>query len=254
MERDCGEGRGLMITAKLRVKRLLTALVVLPLWACSSTPSFNDAATIPVAWLINGLKCELSGFYVEHASYGIPALQIDARKLTSIDLTLKVVNTRDAGLSGKSAAVLPFAGGTLVPSLNLGVKSTETITTTASFTMQQLATQQLDCTGLKLAANNLGLRKWLTDYFREQTQIVRGEPGVALSTVVLDTSFGVALSGGAKADLLFFPVSATASASATRDDIQSIKITFRGPYAKDAERPSGGGPVHHFRGVPRSRD
>jgi hypothetical protein len=242
-----------MLQAMSRVKKLLLPILLGPLVSCAEMPNFNDAATIPVAEVINGLKCELSGFYIEHAQYRIAALQIDPRKLTSIDLTLKVVNGREAGIGGK-AGVIPFAGGGLTPSLNFGVKSTETITTTASFTMQQIVTNQLDCKGLKLAATNLGLRKWLTDYFEEQTRIVKGEPGVALAAVVLETSFGVSMSGGARADVVFYPVSATASATAARDDIQSLRIIFRGPYAKDAERPDNGGPVPYFRSVPRRTD
>lgn len=244
-----------MLQAISRFKNLLLPLFIGPLASCAEMPNFNGAATIPVAEVINGLKCELSGFYIEHAKYQIAALQIDPRKLTSIDLTLKVVNGREAGIGGK-AGLIPFAGGGLTPSLNFGVQSTETITTTASFTMQQIVTNQLDCKGLKLAATDLGLRKWLTDYFEEQTRIVKGEPGVALATVVLETSFGVSLSGGARADVIFYPVSATASAAAGRDDIQSLKITFRGPYAKDVERSNNGnGPVPYFRSIgPRRSD
>lgn len=245
-------GFELMLQAIKRARIWLLPVLIGPLVSCAGTPNFNDAATIPVSDVINGLKCELSGFYVEHARYQIAALQIDPRKLTSIDLTLKVVNGREAGVSGK-AAVIPFAGGGLTPSLNFGVKSTETITTTASFTMQQIVTNELDCKGLKLATTDLGLRRWLSDYFQEQTRIVKGEPGVALATVVLETSFGVSLSGGAKADVVFYPVSATASAAAARDDIQALKITFRGAYSKDAERPNNGsGP--YFRGLPRRED
>jgi hypothetical protein len=214
------------------------------LGACAGSLSYQGAPSIPVAAILNGLKCELSGFYAKHKDYPIRALQLDPRKTSSIDLSLKVMNGSEAGVNGK-AGVLPFLGGSLVPSLSFGVENSQTIATTVSFDLEQKATKQLDCAGIKLAEKGLGLREWLEDYFLEQANVAAGEPRVGLSTVVLETNFGVSYSGGVRGDLQFHPVQLTASASASRQDIQALKITFRGAFTKRQEYSDT--PPHYFR-------
>jgi hypothetical protein len=234
----------------MRVLRLFASFAAMScgsllLSACAGSLSYQGAPSIPVAAILNGLKCELSGFYAKHKAYRIQALRLDPNKPATVELSLKVVSGSEADANVK-AGVLPFGGGTILPSFNLGVENSQTITTTVSFDMEQQAAAQLDCTTIEIAEKGLALRDWLEQYFEEQAKIVKGAPGVGLATVVLDTNFGVTFSAGARADLQFHPVQATASAAATRQDIQSLRITFRGPFTKPPEYGKKEPDVRHY--------
>jgi hypothetical protein len=214
--------------------------------ACAGGLTYQGAPTIPVAAILNGLKCELSGFYTKHKDYQIRALQLDPDKPSTVDLSLKVVSGNEAGL-GIETGVLPFLGASFGPSFSFGVENSQTITTTVTFDMQQKAARQLDCRNIAIAVRGLALRDWLEQYFKDQANIVKGEPGVGLGTVVLDTNFGVTISAGFKGDLQFHPVQLATSAAAARQDIQSLRITFRGPFTKAPEYGKGDVVLpHHY--------
>lgn len=216
-------------------------LLVLPLSACVNLPP--DLATtelIPASAIINGIKCELNALYLNHGNKnGI--IGLSPNYMSTIDITLKVVVSNDVKISAKY--VLPFTSIGVTPELGASSRQAVTITQTSTYIMEQGAQKALNCAAAgSTKLNGMGLRSWLAQNLADQKAIIVGDPKVGLVTTSVETAFGVTNTGsaGVGVGLNFVPLTVTPSVAATREDVQSLKIIFRGRAAPSATSPNLG--------------
>lgn len=167
----------------------------------------------------------------------VAAFQIDPAQVADVELTLKTTTQRGAGVS----AVLAFAGASVVPAIGASVQESETLTGTTTFFLQQrLEPKQVSCVGLPGDRPGIGLSDWLKAKFDTEDKIRAGSPRAGLRSLVATTDFGVKRDVEGKVS--FVPLNVTPSAFYSNDDVQSLKITFRGHHANPEARERVGGP------------
>lgn len=206
---------------------------------CSKPYRFVDAPKVPEAEVINGLKCEIASFLAwakQQKRTGRVFFSLDPAQVADVELTLKTTTQSGAGVS----AVFAFAGGTVVPTIGASVQESETLTGTTSFYLQQrLEPQQVSCVGLPGDRPGVGLFEWLKAKFETEDKIRAGSPRAGLRSLVATTDFGVKRDIEGKVS--FVPLSVTPSAFYSSDDVQSLKVTFRGHHASPGAREQVGG-------------
>jgi len=207
---------------------------------CGKPYRFVDAPTVPEADVINGLKCEIATFLAwakQQKRPGRVFFSLDPAQVADVELTLKTTTQRGAGVS----AVLAFAGGSIVPAIGASVQESETLTGTTSFFLQQrLEPKQVSCIGLPGDRPGIGLFDWLKAKFETEDTIRAGSPRAGLRSLVATTDFGVKRDVEGKVS--FVPLSVTPSAFYSSDDVQSLKVTFRGHHASPGAPERAGGP------------
>lgn len=190
------------------------------------TPDIAGVDLVPASAIINGIKCELNDFYRAHVSKANEALTLSPDYMSNVEISLKIVASSTAQMSAK--AVIPLSAVSFGPELGGSVNRSTTVTQTSTYLMRQHAEKALDCSSLTASLNGIELRKWLAASMDDQKAIVAGDPKVGLSTVVLETAFGVTTSGNAGGSVDIVPLTVSASVAASRNDIQNLKITFIG--------------------------
>ena len=214
-------------------------LLLLPLSACVNLPP--DLATtelIPASTIINGIKCELNALYLQNKKKP-DVIGLSPDYMTTIDITLKVVASNDEKISAKY--VLPFTSISVSPEFGASSRQAVTVTQTSTYIMEQGAQSALKCESIHLTKlNGMGLRSWLAQNLADQRAIIVGDPQVGLVTTSVETAFGVTntVSGGVSVGLNFIPLTVTPSVAATREDVQTLKILFRGRAAPPATSPN----------------
>jgi hypothetical protein len=204
--------------------------------ACTTGGGYNfeNQPVIPVADIVNGIKCELNEFLRSDVVKQADVFAFNKEHYATIELKLKVVASHGVGTGSITPGVLPFGTVSVGPSFSFSRNQTRTLQTTTTFAMMQFADAAIDCANIVSLAEGMGLRIWLEEYFKEERMIVPGEPKIAVSHINLTSDFGVRQVGEAGFKLIFTLLSLAPSASATQEDVQSISITFRGQHPMNA--------------------
>lgn len=221
----------------------LVAAAGVALAGCSTLPLQSGGSGIEEWKVVNAVKCEVQDFL--NSRKGRP----DGRFYTlspvyagQAELTLKTSTGKSA--SAAVGTILPLGSGTIAPSFGVSVSEAKTISSTTVFLFQQKQAGGLaDCTRLPEAERMTTFSGWLEKKFDSERFILAGNPKVGLRQIVLATDFGIRqdIQGGVK--LSFIPVTVSGGATASQEDVQTLKLTFRGHFAENPPKLPDSGPA-----------
>lgn len=227
------------------IARLFTIGISIAATACTlpyRPYSFSGAEPIPAAWVINGIKCEIRDFLEKEPKlpHRNKVFKLDPKKYADMELSLKTI--RETSNKGGVSAVIPFQGGTFVPTFTLYSGQSHTIDSTLNMVLTQRADLPIDCPSRTAASASqedapagIGLSDWLLALFREETEILSGAPQVGLDTIVISSEFGIKKEAGGSGALQFVPLNLSVAVSQNRSDTHELKLTFRTALAKSKD-------------------
>ncbi len=217
---------------RLRVLRLsrsrsLAALGTAMLAGCAYTPPPTPEQLIPVTRLVNSLKCEYARFLTEYRG---TRLQLKRWTVTgSMDLNVVTSNTFGGGVG--AGGLVPFQGADLGVDLSGEVTRKNTVAQTVEFgiTSAPRGAQICDTAGDLLVEGGLGFGAWLTGLASDLDQAAGGDPKFAVSKLSYQAVFGLERAGGLKGSVVIVPLTVSAKALASRNDVQTLKIEMNPP-------------------------
>lgn len=233
-------------------RRMLVCVCVIvgaaaALGACAEQRFFFDAP-IPMEKVINPIKCELleffdrkTGPYEQRGPYRQRvdvSWRLDRRQEADVTLKLEMASKDD--VKG-SVGVAPYVFG---PSFKLFGERIGSSTTSSEikFSLKQFVdARKNDWAKCPKDMPKLGLKDLLDDFYEHEVEIRSGQPRVGLKTLTLTTSFGVTWAGGAQSGVLQFIRLGSHvgfDASASRSDVHTLTIAFKGCMSGDAKQRS----------------
>lgn len=202
-------------------------------------PPTGFAAPIPVAQFVNSLKCEYATFL---STYKGQRLNLKGW-IVSGSMELNVLaQTTDAG-GVVFSGLVPFQGASIDFGLSRSVDRKFTTDTTIAFQVTSKADDRRVCDrahGL-LIDGGIGYGDWLKQLANSLDSAAAGNPKFAVSELDYELIFAVTqtdqVNGGVGISIL--PLKVTASALASRNDVQTIKVKMTPPNIVVGHKPDG---------------
>ena len=198
--------------------------------ACSTLPApTGPDAPVPVANFVNSLKCEYAKFL---SNYRGQRLRLVGWTVTgSMELNVVSDNTTTGGVGISS--LVPFQGASIDFGLTSSVERKLTTDTKISFTVESKAANSHICrvAGRIFVSNGLGFGEWLTDLAKSLDSAAAGDPKFGVAELDYQLIFAVTQSVSANGDIgiSIIPLKVSASALASRNDVQTIMIKMVPP-------------------------
>lgn len=218
------------------------AAAAFSLSACASrTP--NELSLVEVPLIIGALKCAFATALLKENEPGNIKRLEGSVAAGTLSLKLVYTNSQDFSIKGKATAGGPFvftyagATGSILPNFSSSVVRTNTITTDIDFRYYMYATNDDVCDNVGADTQaRYGFSKWLADVIAGVDANANTYPLGQLDQVKYSQEFGVVRTtkGGVDFDVVF--LSGSASASSTRNDVQSLKFTIA-PVSKENPLP-----------------
>lgn len=209
-----------------------TAVLVLSflLASCSVPgPPTGYGSPIPVAEFVNSLKCEYATFL---STYKGQRLNLKGWIVTGsmqLNVLAQTTDTGGVGISG----LVPFQGASIDFGFSHSVDRKFTTDTTVGFQVTSKADDARVCRDAKglLIDGGIGYGDWLKRLADSLDTAAAGDPKFAVNELDYELIFAVeqtnSVNGGVGISIL--PLKVTASALASRNDVQTIKIKMTPP-------------------------
>jgi hypothetical protein len=215
--------------ASLLVGAAAPALVV---GGCAGLQN-SDRRPIPVAVILNTVKCEIAGYFQDEKARDSPRIRfLEAQKPFVVTLQLKTVNSDQFGVNTKiGPTVLPF--GSASAGIGFSQTTTETSDTTNTILINPYATDLSVCdaatasTGAGIMAPGLGIRAYLKEFGDQLEVTTAGHPMMIYDKISYTRSFGILkkINGDGSIGFTAVPVTVNLSGETSREDVQTIKFT-----------------------------
>lgn len=219
--------------------KVLLGISVSILSACSALPPPTGyASPVPVTEFVNSLKCEYATFL---SHYRGSRLRLNGWIVTgSMELNVLSETTVTDGVAG--SGLVPFQGASFDIGLSASVDRKFTTDTTINFTVASKAADDRICRqGALFVDGGIGFRDWLTNLADSIDRAAAGDPKFGVAELDYQLVFAVTqtvnASGGVGISIL--PLKVSASALASRNDVQTIKIKMVPPDIVVGHRKDG---------------
>ncbi|MER9018776.1 hypothetical protein [Mesorhizobium sp. M0898] len=153
-------------------------------------------------------------------------------------LSVNIVQGRTA--TGEITAGIPVSTGIVTPKLGFGHESTLTRNSKLDFIVNLNSRTSAICLVAGPASRDAGFSLWLSKVVGGINAAVGGAPTASISKYTYESDFIVKDTGGGGLDVAIVPVKVSASASATRSDIQNMKIEIAAVHFKKGKPVAGG--------------
>ncbi|MGE0630284.1 MAG: hypothetical protein AB7O43_21015 [Hyphomicrobiaceae bacterium] len=193
-------------------------------------PVPQPEGTVYVADIINSVKCGLA-----------EALQSEAGRrrlpgtVASVELQLKVVDTRTLGSSSPSAlapVVLRWFGPQLIPTFSASNQQAFTVDTTINLTYRLDAPNISVCNAPGVdVRDKFGFARWLGEVIAGLSKVTPYGPRGTLDKLTYDATFAVTWDGTAGGSLRVVFVDVGANVGRGRADTQHLRIVISGNTA-----------------------
>jgi len=196
---------------------------------CSTLKPPEPAGVVQVADIINSVKCGLA-----------EALQSEAGRrrlpgtIATVELQLKIVDTRSFGASSPSRGPFVFAwqGPLVLPALSGSSEQSWAVDTTINLTYRLDAPNVTVCRVEGVDRHDrFGFARWLADIIAGLSRVSLEGPRGSLDRLTYDATFAVTREGGLGGSLKVVFLDAGLEASRGRADTQRLRIVISGPNA-----------------------
>jgi hypothetical protein len=203
----------------------------------SETTAYQvDNQLVAISEITGAIKCALALSLQSERISGYPRLE---GNVASIEYVFQVADTSTLGLNVNAEKAGPFvfafSGGTgsILPKLGASVTKTNTVTTTIDATIGLHYRDTTVCNAIPARIRaGLGFEKWLSRSIEQLNVQARYSPYGVVNSLQLKTNFGVVktANGGGSFDFVF--LGGDASATQSRNDVQTIQMTLQPPSDK----------------------
>lgn len=202
-------------------KFTLVCFVVSTLSGCGGKDFVEEAGSVPVVpvdLVINSLKCGLATAIKEDRlnRSGLPG--------SKAAVTLKANVVRYRGASGEVEVGIPVSTGSVTPKLSGGMDNTLTRNSTLEYIIDLSSSDVSICKQTGPASRDSGFSAWIKQVVIGINNSVAGAPRASMVKYVYESDFVLKRTGTGGATVSIIPVKASLSATASRSDIQNIKI------------------------------
>ncbi|HXF55196.1 MAG TPA: trypco2 family protein [Hyphomicrobiaceae bacterium] len=196
---------------------------------CSTLKAPEPGGVVQVADIINSVKCGLA-----------EALQSEAGRrrlpgtIATVELQLKIVDTRSFGASSPSRGPFVFAwqGPLVLPALSGSSEQSWAVDTTINLTYRLDAPNVTVCRADGVdRRDRFGFARWLADIIAGLSRVSLEGPRGSLDRLTYDATFAVTREGGVGGSLKVVFLDAGLEASRGRADTQRLRIVISGPNA-----------------------
>lgn len=203
----------------------------------------GDVPVVPVDTVVEKLKCGLSRA-LEADTHGYAGLRHSTAK---VHLAVNVVRGRKFDASASTTAGIPVFGsaGTILPSLSFSSASTRTINSFIDFDVVLNRGDVSRC-GAVNAPGDAGFETWMSEIVGALNRMSHADPKAIMQGYEYQSDFTLVRSGGGSLGVTIAPVKVTSSASASRSDIQNLKITIAAVHLDAKTGKVKGGAVPSF--------
>lgn len=197
--------------------------------ACASVPPAPTGQFSPIGLteFVNSLKCEYARYISEYSGR-----HIDLRKWPisgTMSLNVAVGNATTAGVTG----IVPFQGANVGFGLSASVARKFTTLTTIKFEMVPGAPNSGICDKVRdvVVKGGIGFGDWLWGVSGDLDRAAEGQPLFGVSGLSYQLVFAVERlkKGDVDVGLSIIPLTVSASALASRNDVQTMTIELRPP-------------------------
>ncbi|MFC1460594.1 hypothetical protein ACETIH_28560 [Microvirga arabica] len=202
---------------------------------CATTPP-APTALVPVTHFVNSLKCEFATFL---STYKGKRLNLSDWGVSG-SLALNVATSSSMGGGVAVSGLVPFQGASADLGFKAGVSRKYTTNTNLDFELTSSAASASICqvAGDLLVDGGIGFGTWLTSLANDLDRAAAGDPKFAVSGLDYELIFAVESSAGVNGSLTIVPLTISAEALASRNDVQTMKINLDPPqktvgYKKD---------------------
>jgi hypothetical protein len=218
------------------VRRFSSVALVCVLSACASRPP-QPTALIPVARVVNSLKCEFAKFLTEYRGK-----RLDLHDWgVSGTLTMNVATSGSVSGEVSATGLVPFQGASAGIGIKASVTQKYTTTVNVDFELESKADNASICTSAKalLVESGIGFGSWLSNLGDQLDQAAGGHPKFAVSGLDYELVFALERSGGVSGNITVIPLALSAEALATRNDVQTLKVVLVPPQEVIGEKKDG---------------
>ncbi|MGR9319829.1 hypothetical protein ACU8LZ_25725 (plasmid) [Rhizobium leguminosarum] len=195
--------------------------LLLALAGCGGKDFVEEAESVPVVpidLVINSLKCGLATAIAEDR------LNRSGLQGSKANVTLKANLVRYQGASGDVEVGIPVSTGSVTPKLSGGVDNTLTRNSTLDYIIDLNSSDVSICQQTGSAPRDSGFSAWIKQVIIGINNSVAGTPRASMVKYVYESDFVLKRTGTGGATINIVPVKASLSATASRSDIQNIKI------------------------------
>lgn len=197
--------------------------------ACANVPPAPTGQFSPIGLteFVNSLKCEYASYISEYSGN-----HIDLRKWPisgTMNLNVAVGNAA----TGSATGIVPFQGANVGFGLSASVARKFTTLTTIKFEMEPGAPNSGICDelGNVVVKGGIGFGNWLWGVSGDLDRAAEGPPRFGVSGLSYQLVFAVerVKKGDVNVGLSIIPLTVSASALASRNDVQTITIDLQPP-------------------------
>lgn len=217
----------------------LGCFLLLALAGCGGKDFVEEAESVPVVpidLVINSLKCGLATAVAEDR------LNRSGLQGSKAVVTLKANLVRYRGASGDMEVGIPVSMESVTPKLSGGVDNTLTRNSTLDYVIDLGSSDVSICQQTGPASRDSGFSAWIKQVVIGINNSVAGAPRASMVKYVYESDFVLKRTGTAGATVSIVPVKASLAATATRSDIQNIKIELGAVRRKPGGGTEPGGP------------
>lgn len=213
-----------------------SSIIVAGCASTGSTVNYQiDGQLVAVSEITGAVKCALALALEAERDSGYPRL---AGNMAVIKYKFQVVDTTKQEVSVGARAVEPFvfafgAGtGSVLPDFLARVEETNTVITTINSRVGLAYESTRICRSVpERVRSGLSFERWLAGVISQLDVHAGASPYGIVDNVEFEAKFGVARTGGTGAGFEFVMLGGKVDATATRNDVQELKITIQAPTA-----------------------
>lgn len=225
---------------------LASLLLATSLGGCASNGlevDGSDVPVIPVEKLVAKLKCGLSRA-LEADSHGYAGLH---HAVAKVHLAVNIVSGHSVDGSMETTAGIPVFGSsaTILPSFSFSSSQTRTINSFIDFDVLLERGDAREC-GPPSGDGDAGFELWLAQIVAGFNATSHAYPKAVLNSYDYESDFTVKSGGKGGLEVVVSPVKASTSASASRQDVQHMKITIDAVHLDRKSGKVSGGAVPTF--------
>lgn len=202
------------------------AFLFFGLTSCGTPPPPRPQDIIPVSTVINSVKCGLAIATWREAIGEYPYKRLTGNVAT-VQLQLKVVDTRTIGGSGKATGIVAWQGGGISPYFSGSRANAWTVDTLleASYELDATNTKVCAAAGIDIAdtsTDNFGFANWLSDILVDLGNVSLDAPTGKLKSLTYDAAFALTEATTAGVGVQVAVFTADLNAAQNRGDRKSV--------------------------------
>ncbi|TBY21687.1 hypothetical protein E0H93_32055 [Rhizobium leguminosarum bv. viciae] len=218
------------------MRRFFSIALLCAISACASRPP-QPTALIPVARVVNSLKCEFAKYLTEYRG---ERLNLHDWGVAGT-LTMNVATSGSVSGDVSATGLVPFQGASAGIGVTASVTQKYTTTVNVDFELESKADSTAICAAGKglLVESGIGFGSWLTNLGQQLDQAAAGHPKFAVSGLDYELVFALERSAGISGNITVIPLALSAEALATRNDVQTLKVALVPPQEVIGKKKDG---------------